>query len=148
MAYDGVGITEGVGKILATDKVNFGNGLVHTQIIKISGGANETNLAKVDSNGSLQVDVAGLRAGLLSTGADIPSGAATNPISTPLTGRRSVMIYNNSDVPIFFGGSGVTTTTGIPIPSGQAMPLDIGTIPFFLVHGAAVAKNVRILEVA
>lgn len=73
---------------------------------------------------------------------------ATAVPTTILTGRRSLMIYNNGTVPIYIGSSTVTTTSGLPVVVGQALSMDAG--PGLLVYAISgtAGQNVRVLEVA
>jgi hypothetical protein len=42
----------------------------------------------------------------------------------PGTGRIAVTLYNAGSATVFYGASGVTATTGMPLPAGSAATLD------------------------
>ena len=65
-----------------------------------------------------------------------------------LTGRENLRIYNNSNVTIYFGPSGVTSSTGEPIFKNQWVNIPIGDIGVFLITASGTASDVRIQEFA
>jgi len=64
-----------------------------------------------------------------------------------LAGREYLIIYNNGSQTIYFGPSGVTTTSGIPIEKNQSMGIPIGDLGLFLIT-ASGTQNVRVQEFA
>lgn len=66
-----------------------------------------------------------------------------------LFNRRAVIIYNNSANTIFIGGSEVTTSNGLPVPTSSFSPvLDAGY--GLIVYGIAsqAGNNCRVLEIS
>ena len=150
---NGVGITEGAGKILATLEKVFSWGTAHQQVVAI-GDETTTNLALVDSGKALKVNFAGAGTAMKNGGVTIANGSTPTVISsTPLSGRRTIVIFNESDTQIRVGTSAVTSAfganAGLPIPSGQSLSLDISdAITLYGIHAAGVGKNVSFLEIA
>jgi hypothetical protein len=67
--------------------------------------------------------------------------------SSPLAGRKKLLIQNTSSSDVYVGASDVTTTKGIRIAKGAFMELDIGDLALYAIAGSA-GNDVRILEVA
>lgn len=66
-----------------------------------------------------------------------------------LTGREVLRIYNNSNVTIYFGPSGVTASTGEPIFKNQWVEIKVkDSINVFLITASGTASDVRIQEMA
>lgn len=67
--------------------------------------------------------------------------------STRLENRKLVMIYNNSNVTLFFGfNSAVNSTNGMPLPANTSVTLAIGdNLPIFIVASSG-SRNIRIIE--
>ncbi len=66
---------------------------------------------------------------------------------TPLANRRGLVIYNNGAVTIYVGGSGVTSSSGIPVAAGTYGPaIESGSnMPVYAVTSSGTC-DVRILE--
>jgi hypothetical protein len=64
-----------------------------------------------------------------------------------LVGRQRLRIYNDSSVTIYFGPSGVSTTSGEPLLKKQWIELEFGDIGVFVIAGSA-GNNVIIQEVS
>jgi hypothetical protein len=62
-----------------------------------------------------------------------------------LIGREYITVYNNSSQTIYFGPSGVTTSSGTPLEKGQTAGFPAGDIGIFLIVSGGTA-NVRIQE--
>lgn len=64
-----------------------------------------------------------------------------------LTDRRLVTIHNNSNQTIFWGFSGVTTSTGTPIEKGEFIAIQVrnDSVALFLIS-SSTNLNVRIKE--
>lgn len=77
------------------------------------------------------------------------SAVLVNVSGTNLTNRKSLTLYNNGTVPIYWGlTSGVTTSTGTPIPVGfQAMWSVGSTTSIYAISGTA-SQNTRVTECA
>jgi hypothetical protein len=153
---DGVGITEGSGKVVATDEKNFGAGVVHVQYVALADARNgNTNLVNADAFGNLMIMVSGLKSAIKTTVLDLAqAAAAVKTVTTPLAGRSTIVVYNESDVTVRLGPSGVAATgatRGLPLLSGQSVSLDIGEIDLYAyapTGGAAGVKTLTIFEVA
>lgn len=61
-------------------------------------------------------------------------------------GRQRLRIYNNSNVTIYFGPSGVTPGSGEPLLKKQWIELDIGDLGVFLIASSG-SNNVIIQEI-
>jgi hypothetical protein len=75
--------------------------------------------------------------------------AVTLPQYGQLFNRRSLMIYNNSANTIYIGGSTVTTSNGLPVPSGAYAPsIDAGyDLPIFGV-ASTNGNDIRCIEIS
>lgn len=83
------------------------------------------------------------------TANNVGTTLVTLPNYGQLFNRRAVVIFNNSNHTIYFGGSDVTVLNGIPLPAGGYSPiLDAGYN--MLVYGIAETENndIRVLEVS
>ena len=59
-----------------------------------------------------------------------------------LSARQEVLIYNDSEILVFFGPSGVTATgvnKGIPLGAGDSTSITLGDIGLFLITEAGSA---------
>lgn len=63
-----------------------------------------------------------------------------------LANREVLRIFNNSSVTIYFGPTGVTSTTGEPIFKNQWVNIPIGDIAVFLITASGTAADIRIQE--
>ena len=90
----------------------------------------------------------------------INTGAAFGPLTVGVTAvavnlganlanRKSLTIYNNGTVTIYWGPANtVTVSTGMPIPRGASVSIDAGfPITIYLISGTA-SQNVRFVEFA
>lgn len=72
-----------------------------------------------------------------------------NVSGTNMVDRRTLSIYNNGTVPIYWGyTSGVTTSTGSPIATGQYMFLAVGPDTNIYTISGTASQNVRVTESA
>jgi hypothetical protein len=60
--------------------------------------------------------------------------------------RENLRIFNNSTTTIYFGPSGVSSTTGEPLLKNQWVNIPIGDIAVFLITASGTAADVRIQE--
>jgi hypothetical protein len=66
--------------------------------------------------------------------------------ASKLSGRQALRIYNSSNTTIYFGPSGVTTSTGEPIEKKQWLTIAVGDqLAVFLIAGSA-GNNVIVSE--
>lgn len=62
--------------------------------------------------------------------------------------RETLRIYNNSNVTIYFGPSGVTSLIGEPIFKNQWVNIPVnGNLAVFLITATGTAADVRIQEI-
>ena len=120
-------------------------------------GGNTINIASADIGGGVQatkmvpVDAAGVAlhykgTTILATAVSVGTSATALPASV-LANRRLMLIYNNGNVPIYIGGSGVTTSTGVLLWPRQMMVFDTGGLVLYAI-AATSGNNVRVLEIA
>lgn len=88
---------------------------------------------------------------LLDVGTTATPAASKNFLSHQFTGRVEVVVANTSGSTIYWGGSDVTTSTGIPIKDGETVtfPMADGDVEkgVFLVAGAAAQVPIAELTV-
>lgn len=73
---------------------------------------------------------------------------ATSLPATPLTGRRRMIIQNQSAQSIWVGDTGVTTTTGLELTKRASMALEIGDDVDIQAIVASGTSDVRVFELA
>lgn len=76
-------------------------------------------------------------------------GTSATPLpATPLTQRRSLILFNDSANTIYMGGADVTTADGLPVTTQTySPPIDAGQ--YMIVYAIAEsASNVRVFEVS
>ena len=82
------------------------------------------------------------------TGLATAQGSATSTSAQLIaarTGRRSVTLYNTGSVTVFVGASGVTTTTGFPVPAGSALTIGFaGALFVVTVSGTAAVSSYEV----
>jgi len=73
----------------------------------------------------------------------VPAGASA------LAGRVRTFIQNNGSDPIFVGGTGLSTATGLEIPKGATLSLEMGqAVPMYAIAPATKTVDARILQLA
>lgn len=96
------------------------------------------------------VNVNALNGAIKTTAATVTSTPTPLPTYGVLANRRSLVIYNNDPTAtIYYGGSEVSTSNGIPIPALSYSPiLDAGVsiIPYAVASTGSV--NVRVMEIS
>jgi hypothetical protein len=98
----------------------------------------ELNIKEVGARGSVSASVVTLTTA--NTAYQLPS--------SPLTNRAYIVIYNpDTSVTVYLGPSGVTTSTGLPVPPQTYIALPIGSAAIYAVCGTA-SKTVNILEIS
>ena len=83
-------------------------------------------------------------ANALSTAVSVSNSAVALP-SSALGSRVSVCVYNNGSETIYLGGSGVTTTSGLPLQAGASFCDDMGAQVLYGI-AATGPVNIRVLE--
>ncbi len=84
--------------------------------------------------------------GLRSSAVTVTTSATPLP-TNPFEYRRALVIHNNGASTIYIGGSNVTTSTGLPLDSGEKIAFDImGLVTVYAIAGSST--DVRILELA
>lgn len=94
------------------------------------------------------ISINGLQGSALATAVTVTTSATALP-TTALTNRRSLVVYNNSSVTVFIGGSSVTTSNGMPIAAGTYSPA-IDASPGLVIYGivASSTADMRVLELS
>ena len=92
-----------------------------------------------------KVEVESLKKGVTISAVTVSTSAVALP-TTAQRSRKTVLIVNDSDTTIYLGDASVTTATGTPLYSKQAIAYDITEA--IIIYGiAAVAGNdVRVME--
>jgi hypothetical protein len=62
-----------------------------------------------------------------------------------LANRKSIALYNNSNRTMWWGGSGVTPSSGVPINKGELLTLAIEDVAVFVVSDQA-SQDSRVIE--
>lgn len=79
-------------------------------------------------------------------------GLSVTPLpAVPLANRRFITIYNNSDYPIYLGGSGINVNTGLPLAASQPYSINLDdNVAIYGIAGICEAGlspcDIRILE--
>jgi hypothetical protein len=68
--------------------------------------------------------------------------------ASPLANRKLIIIENKSGANIFYGPSGVTTTTGVRLPNNAIVSIAIGPSILLYALRAAGSGDVTVQEVA
>lgn len=51
--------------------------------------------------------------------------------------RQLLIVYNNSNKTVYYGPTGVTTSTGVPLLKSQEVSIPIGDVAIYLIAGSA-----------
>lgn len=79
----------------------------------------------------------------------LTTGLSEIPSYGGLFNRRSLIIYNNSAITIYIGGSDVSSSTGLPIPTASYSPvMDVGYNMKVYGVTASSTADIRVLELA
>jgi len=65
-----------------------------------------------------------------------------------LAARKYLFLYNNGSKEVFIGESGVTTSSGFPLPPGSALEARIGAAVDVYMISASGSQNVRTLQLS
>ena len=68
--------------------------------------------------------------------------------ATALADRKALYVFNNGSVRIYVGGSGVTTSTGIPVRPGTGQGFDADDSCLLYAISGTAGQNVRVLELS
>src|SRR5262249_17753476 len=90
------------------------------------------------------VKIVKVAAGPVPTAVSVGTSATQLP-SSPLSGRVSLCITNNSAVTIYVGGSSVTTSNGTPVSPTGSFCDDVGSQLYYAIVATGTA-DVRVLE--
>lgn len=85
----------------------------------------------------------------VSSNVTITTGGGTNHYLVPgteQTGRRTLVIFNGSDSDVYIGADGVTSATGIKIPSGQSLSIDASAGVYVAAATGVDGKVISVLE--
>ena len=63
-----------------------------------------------------------------------------------LASRKYLYVYNNSNKMTYIGESGVTTSSGFPVPPGSLLEARVGASVAVYMIGEAASLNVRTLQ--
>ena len=66
----------------------------------------------------------------------------------PLSGRELLKIQNSGNVTIYYGPTGVTTSTGIPIFKNQTVAIPVGEALNVYLISAQAGQTARVQELA
>jgi hypothetical protein len=85
--------------------------------------------------------------GTITTTQVITSSTATLLPATRAVNRQTWIAYNDGSAPLYLGGSGVTTSTGIPVGTGAYSPsIDLGNAQIYGITTGA--GTVRVMEIS
>lgn len=116
-------------------------------IIRLSGNA-ATGAQYVEPlGGTIQATLLPLAGLVLSTQTTVGTSATAIP-SSPLTSRKSLILYNTGTQTVYLGGSTVTAAAGLPVGTGDYSPsIDLGTTILYGIAGTA-GGTINVLEVS
>ncbi len=73
---------------------------------------------------------------------------AQNIVASPLSNRKMVYVYNNSNKQIFIGESGVSAADGFPLSPGSYLELKAGAAVDIEFVGSTAGQEIRTLELS
>jgi len=95
------------------------------------------------------ISINALQGFIKTTSTTVGTTLTTLPGYGQLLNRRSVVIYNNSANTVFIGGSDVTTSNGLPVPSGTASPVfDAGYNVILYGIASTLGNDIRVTEIS
>jgi hypothetical protein len=87
-----------------------------------------------------------VQVGVLSTPAAVTVAATATLLLAANSARKQAIVVNNGTADMFVGGSGVTTTTGLPLYPGNEMVLPTTSALYAIVVSGT--QNARVSEIA
>lgn len=109
-----------------------------------------TDFLAVNTDGSINVNSIAASLASLST---IPETVGTSAAAIvdggdELANRKKLFMYNNGNRQMYIGATGVTTSTGFPIPPGAILEIDSGAAMDVFAIADAAGQNMRTLQLA
>lgn len=121
------------------DKINIGNTIANPVPVDVQ--SDKDSPVTIESNALLNIDF--LQTNISITTLEVEAKVGV----TRLDCRKSVRIYNGSDRDIFWGPSGVSSTTGEPLRKRQSVTIAAGPyLAVFIVSGMGTANDIIIME--
>lgn len=109
-----------------------------------------TDFLAVNADGSINVTSTSVTTSALSAVAETVGVAAAAIVDAgdELANRRKLFMYNNGNRQMYIGPTGVTTTSGFPIPPGAILELESGAAMDVFAIADAASQNMRTLQIA
>jgi hypothetical protein len=115
-----------------------------SQPVQIVGG-DEIFAADINANKDLNTSD-GIKTELVNAALTVGTTAIEVKVgATRLAERKGVILYNNSNRVMFWGGSGVTTANGIPLAKGESITIRNEDVSLFVVSDQA-NLDARVVE--
>lgn len=115
--------------------------------VKIGDG---TDFLGVNSDGSINVNSSQTALSSLSVVAETVGTSAAQIVDAgdELASRKKLFMYNNGNRQMYIGPTGVTTSSGFPIPPGAILEIDAGAAMDVFAIADAANQNMRTLQLA
>lgn len=115
-----------------------------SQPVQIVGG-DEIFAADINANKDLNTSD-GIKTELVNAALTVGTTAVEVKVgATRLADRKGVILYNNSNRAMYWGGSGVTVANGIPLQKGESITIRNEDVSLFVVSDQA-NQDARIVE--
>ena len=115
-----------------------------SEVVRITG-SDETLIASVSSNNELNIND-GIKTQLINSSLVVGLTAIEVKVgATRLSNRKGVILYNSSNRTMFWGGVGVTTSSGIPLNKGESITIRNEDVALFVITDTA-GQDARVLE--
>ena len=130
-----------------------------TSVSNLAGGtvgvvSSVTNLAGgtlgILTNGTVATNILPLGGVVLTTAVTLGTAAGGSALpASALSGRKSMICYNVGTLTCYIGGTGVSTTAGIPIGTAEYSPaIDLGTTILYGISSATAGATLVVMEVS